>query len=278
MKKLKEIQKGKKNRKKNKKNKNLEEINKVIIKEKEEIKNSDLKDEEILNLEKEIELINLEDYNYIDTKQDNSDITIEETLEDIKEDFMEIKEEKDCMSSKEHEINPTLNIYENFNSSLNSKSNPFIKASKNIKKTNKYLNVSQTDSEIESTNNETKHKENPKNIENDYIKENENTKKNKFNGKPSRNRVLEESKEINLNSIKVNEDDLIGDKQSDNYWYRKFKLYGKNYILMTKSKTAKKQDYVIYYCHFHNTTIDSTITTKSVQRQNKKMLLKNFLL
>ena len=45
---------------------------------------------------------------------------------------MDIKEDNDSMSFKDYQINPTLNIYENFDSSLNSKSNPFIKASKII--------------------------------------------------------------------------------------------------------------------------------------------------
>ena len=31
---------------------------------------------------------------------------------------MDIKEENDSMSSKDHIINPTLNIYENFDNSL----------------------------------------------------------------------------------------------------------------------------------------------------------------
>ena len=39
---------------------------------------------------------------------------------------------------------------------------------------------------------------------------------------------------------------------------------------MTKNSTAKKQKYIIYYCHFHFTTIDYNILTKKGNKKNSK--------
>ena len=43
--------------------------------------------------------------------------------------------------------------------------------------------------------------------------------------------------------------------------------FEKIFIQMIKNSTAKIRDYVIYYCHFHFTTIDST---KFTEKGNKK--------
>ena len=37
---------------------------------------------------------------------------------------------------------------------------------------------------------------------------------------------------------------------------------------MTKNSIAKTKDYVIYYCHFHFTTIDSKELTKKDNKKN----------
>lgn len=46
-------------------------------------------------------------------------------------------------------------------------------------------------------------------------------------------------------------------------WYKSFKLYGKKFFQMTKNKVALKSDKIIYYCHFHTTTIESNKLFKS---------------
>ena len=86
---------------------------------------------------------------------------------------MDIKEDNDSMSFKDYQINPTLNIFENFDSSLNSKSNPFIKESKKFTERNQNLKSKI----LENKENETKP------IVNDKNNVIEDKKENKFNGK-----------------------------------------------------------------------------------------------
>jgi len=87
------------------------------------------------------------------------------------------------------------------------------------------------------------------------------------------------AKELNLEHIKVHQADLIGDKDSDNKWYKKFTVYGKKFIQISKDKVALKFEYVIYYCHFHRTLLGGDVFDS---KGNKKKLInvmqENFIL
>ncbi len=93
-----------------------------------------IEDHEIKDIENVIEKIILLDDNLKDSTYslEDKDSIYVETMEDIKENFNDIQENKDNISNKGHLINLTLNVYENFYSTLNSKSNPFIKENKKI--------------------------------------------------------------------------------------------------------------------------------------------------
>ena len=56
---------------------------------------------------------------------------------------------------------------------------------------------------------------------------------------------------------------MIDGKKENNFWYKKFKYYGKTFIQMSKNNCANISEYVIYYCHFHSTTIESNKLTKN---------------
>lgn len=90
--------------------------------------NENEKEEDIRDLEKLIDYIILNE----DERNNNIDISEErniledETLKEIKDDFFGIKYIQDNLSYKGHQINPTLNEYENIDSTLNSKINPFL--------------------------------------------------------------------------------------------------------------------------------------------------------
>ena len=60
--------------------------------------------------------------------------------------------------------------------------------------------------------------------------------------------------------IELSQEDKEGDEK--NFWYKKFKYLGKKYIMETKKSYAEKNEYIIYYCHLHNTTIESQKTNK----------------
>ena len=108
---------------------------------------------------------------------------------------------------------------------------------------------------------------------NNNPKNNETNLMNKFNGKPPYNFNQEDAKEIDNKFIEVSKEDLIEDTKinSNNKWYKKFKLFGKTFIQMSKNNIASKLEYVIYYCSLHTTTIDND---KFFPNGNKKKLSK----
>ncbi len=96
---------------------------------------------------------------------------------------------------------------------------------------------------------------------------------------PPRSINKNEAKEINIDYIETMDEDLEGDKKTDNKWYKKFKLFGKKFIQMTRKDVAKKSEYVIYYCLYHFTTIDSNkLTSTGKKAKIPKCKCKNILL
>ena len=74
----------------------------------------------------------------------------------------------------------------------------------------------------------------------------------------------EDAKEIDKKCIQVQKGDkIIGDKKDNNFWYKKFKYCGKTFIQISKKNFAKNSEYVVYYCHYHSTTIESNKLTKT---------------
>jgi len=52
------------------------------------------------------------------------------------------------------------------------------------------------------------------------------------------------------------EEDKDGDYKKNNIWYKKF-TYLNKYNISSKYKFALNKEYVIYYCHYHWTYIES---------------------
>ena len=108
------------------------------------------------------------------------------------------------------------------------------------------------------------------------IKQNDNKLINIFKDKPSYSFNEENEREIDSQSIIINSEDKINEyskKDKDNYWYKKFKLFGKTYIQMSKNSVAEEKDYVIYYCNLHWTTMDSHELTKKGNIKKKCKML-----
>ena len=73
-------------------------------------------------------------------------------------------------------------------------------------------------------------------------------------------------KELNIEFVETNDEDLEGNKKSGNCWFKRFKYLGKLFILMTKNNKAINSEYVIYYCHFHRTLIKSNKISKNGEK------------
>lgn len=95
-------------------------------------------------MEEQIKTLNLENESntYKIEEIDNvSDSFKEENKEFIINDFIDIKETKDYISTKGHIINPTLNVYSNLDGSLNSETNPFIIENNNFEKIKNKMDI-----------------------------------------------------------------------------------------------------------------------------------------
>ena len=179
--------------------------------------------------------------------------------------------------SKGHKFNPQQNEYVSLNDSLNNETNPFIIANnlinkQNSKDNNEYKNNLENKMNPNNTNNDIK---NTKEI--DLTKE---TEKNKFNYKPAYNFDFKEEKEIDSKYIEKLEEDKIIEYMTtneNNYWYKNLRIYGKKFFQMTKNSVAKSSEYIIYYCHFHNTTIDSIDCTNKGYKKNCQNVMKGLL-
>ena len=92
------------------------------------------------------------------------------------------------------------------------------------------------------------------------LERNDNKLIKKFNDKLPYSYNEENVREIDSKWIINKIEDKITEffkKDKDNYWYKKFKLFDKTYIQMSKNSEAKDKDYIIYYYNLHLTTMDS---------------------
>ena len=243
----KERKKKNKATKKNKEQKKNAEKNFIIhenCEEKEEAEESyELINEEITELNNEIEKIKEEQNNIWLTENKNEesnnsdveeDIEELEELEEINKEFLDTEQINDALSKKGKKYKQILNEYTDLKGNLNNSNNPFTIALIKSDMKNKLENTSNIESEHE-----------------------ENIKKNKYNEKPPIKFDLKNAKELNLKSIVLNEGDLEGEKDKDNTWYKKFIYLNKKYNISSKYNYAKNNDHVIYYCHYHWTTVES---------------------
>lgn len=96
---------------------------------------------------------------------------------------------------------------------------------------------------------------------------------NKYNAKSPYNLNLNEAKEIDTKYIEKIEEDKITDymnNNENNFWYKNLKIW-KTFLSNDKKYVVKSYEYIIYYCHFHNTTIDSNeVTDKGYKKKISK--------
>ena len=140
---------------------------------------------------------------------------------------MDTTDINDILSKEGKQFKSEPNQYMDLKGNLNTNDNPFIKASnnQNAKKQKNKISNSQS--------------------------------KYKYNKKPPTKFDTKNSKELDINYIEVMEEDKDGDLKKNNFWYKKFKYLNKKYNMSSKYKSALNKEYVIYYCHYHWTYIES---------------------
>ena len=142
-----------------------------------------------------------------------------EKIEDIKEDFLDIKKVNDTLNIKGKILKNTMLEFMDLSGNLNNKNNPFINNNKKEK-----LNDSTNGIKIETFEIQ-KEKEDPDN---------------KFKNKPPKTFDSKQAKELNSAFIELNEEDKLGD--NNNYWYKKFIYLGKNLLWKLKRKLQIKEN------------------------------------
>ena len=140
---------------------------------------------------------------------------------------MDTTDINDILSKEGKQFKSEPNQYMDLKGNLNTNDNPFIKASnnQNAKKQKNKISNSQS--------------------------------KYKYNKKTPTKFDTKNSKELDINYIEVMEEDKDVDYKKNNIWYKKFTYLNKKYNISSKYKFALNKEYVIYYCHYHWTYIES---------------------